>query len=209
MEENALESASARETILLASHNKAKAREMEKLLAPLGYRVITADRLGLNMEEAKETATTFAGNSMIKARYAYGLIRGAYPVLADDSGICFHGLDDFPGVNSARWAPDGHTDYAYKTRKILDLLKDNPDHSCAFHCVLTLIDERGAHQFAGVCEGEAVEPRYTGEGFGYDPIFLAPTLGKTFGEATLEEKDAISHRGRACQALINYLESIR
>ena len=197
------------ETVLLASHNKDKAKEFSAVLEPCGYRVIAADRLGLNMEEAKETSTTFEGNSLIKARYAYGLIRGAYPVLADDSGICFWGLGGFPGVESARWSPDGHTDYEYKTRKVLDLLKDNPDKSCSFFCAVTLIDERGVHTFQGRVDGTAVEPRSEGHGFGYDPIFFCPKLNKTFAEATMEEKDSISHRGLALQSLLNYLREIR
>lgn len=194
--------------IVLASHNKGKAREYEALLSPFGFRVMTADSFGIDMEKAKETSDTFEGNSLIKATYAYKSLGGAYPVLSDDSGICFWGLGGFPGVTSARWEPDGHSEYSYKNQKIIEMLKDNPDRTCSFFCAITYIDEKGTHRFQGKSDG--IVPERPGEkpgmGFGYDPIFFSPELGKTYGEATLDEKDAVSHRGRATRLFLEYIE---
>lgn len=195
-------------TIMLASSNKGKAKEYEAILAPLGYRVITMDTLGVSMDGAKETSSTFEGNSLIKAVYAYKLIRGAYPVLADDSGISFDGLDGFPGVHSARWNVHGDSSYKTKNAEILKMLKDNPNRACEFTCVITFIDDKGQHQFKGELKGVCAQsPRQVGDnGFGYDPIFEVSS-GKTLAEMTLAEKDAISHRGQACQKLIAYLKA--
>lgn len=193
-------------TILFATHNHGKALEMNAMLAPLGFRVITADKLGLDMSQAKETADTFKGNSLIKARYAYRMIRGAYPVLADDSGICFTGLGGFPGVHSARWTVDGDSSYLAKNNKILEFLKGNPDRGALFECVLTLIDDKGEHIFSGECRGRVADrPSQAKNGFGYDPIFFCPEIGKTFADATTQEKDGVSHRGKAVKLLLDYL----
>ncbi|HBR86053.1 MAG TPA: non-canonical purine NTP pyrophosphatase, RdgB/HAM1 family [Firmicutes bacterium] len=194
-----------RKTIVVASHNRGKLKEMEAMLSPLGFQVEAADSLGIDVEKAIESGTTFKENSLIKAQYVYDHLKEKMPVIADDSGICFAGLNGFPGIHSARWAPDGQTSYDYKNRKILTLLQGK-DHTCTFHCVITLIDATGIHQFEGLAQGEAVEPVSTGRGFGYDPIFRSDDLGITFGEATIQQKDQVSHRGRACAKLIAYLK---
>lgn len=198
-------------TVVLASHNHGKALEYEALLAPFGFKVATADAFGIDMEKAEETAETFGGNAKIKAEYAYKQLKGKYRVLADDSGICFWGLNGFPGVHSARWEPDGQKDYRYKNQKVIELLKDKKDKTCSFFCAICFIDEKGAHVFEGRADGTVPSEPHAKEGcgFGYDPIFFSPEIGKTFGEAGLEEKDRVSHRGHAVQQMLNYLKQGR
>lgn len=197
-------------TILLASHNANKAREFTEMLSPLGYEVLTADKLGIDMDEVEETSSTFRGNSLIKAAYAYQKSNGRYPVVSDDSGLCVHGLDDFPGVMSARFNVDGDYSYPTKQKAIIEMLEGKEDRSASFFCVLTYIDEKGEpHQFMGEAKGEiATSIHDGGHGFGYDPIFMSKDLGKCFGEATEEEKDSISHRGKATRQFLDFLGAL-
>lgn len=194
-------------TIMLASSNEDKAKEYESILLPLGYRIITMKTLGVSMDGVNENAETFEGNSLIKAKYAYDLIRRAYPVLADDSGISFDGLNGFPGVHSQRWNVNGDSTYETKNKEIIRLLKDKENKNCHFTCVITFYDEEGIHQFKGIINGRCASyPRRNKDyGFGYDPIFELDN-GKTMAEIPLNEKDAISHRGQACLKLVKYLK---
>lgn len=193
-------------TIMLASSNINKAKEYESILIPLGYRIITMKTLGVSMDGVNENGKTFEENSLIKAKYAYELIRGAYPVIADDSGISFDGLNGFPGIYSQRWNVNGDSSYETKNKEIIRLLKERENKNCHFTCVITYIDDNGYHQFKGIVNGKcASEPRQiNGYGFGYDPIFELEN-GKTMAQIPLNEKDAISHRGKASQQLIEFL----
>lgn len=193
--------------VVLASHNPGKAKEYDAMLSPYGYEVVTADRLGVDSEKAMETSDTFEGNSLIKAKYVFDALEGKAIVLADDSGIRFDALNGFPGVHSARFNVNGDFSYPAKMAAINAMIGDNPNRNCQFVCVITLIDSNGIHQFKGVCQGIAAKTPVSkpGEGFGYDPMFYCPALGKTFGEASLAEKDKVSHRGIATRKLIDYL----
>lgn len=198
-------------TIVLASHNANKAREFNEMLTPLGYEVITADTLGIDMEKVEETAPNFRGNSLIKATYAYQMAKGKYAVIADDSGLCVHGLDDFPGVMSARFNVDGDYSYPSKQKAIIKMLEGKKDRSASFFCVITYIDVNGEpFQFMGEAKGViAQEIHDGGHGFGYDPIFFSDDLKKCFEEATSEEKDSISHRGKATKQFVEFLNMHR
>ncbi len=193
--------------LVIATHNAGKLAEMRELLDQYGVSAVSAGELGL--PEPEETGTTFLANSQLKAIAA---AKGANaPALADDSGLCVDALGGEPGVYSARWA--GPTrDFAIARAKVEAELRAagaQPPFAAHFICMLTLAFPDGAMQsFEGRVDGELVFPARGSLVFGYDPIFLPENLTKTFGEMTLEEKQAIppdgspalSHRARAFQA---------
>ncbi len=191
------------DTLVLASHNPKKLRELEGLLAGSFITVRSAGELGL--AEPAETAPDFKGNALIKAMAA--ATASGLPSLADDSGLVVHGLDGRPGVHSARWA--GPTqDYPAAMARIVAELASRfgsfaaADKAAAFVTVICLAWPDGDHVcFEGRVDGQVVEtPRGAG-GFGYDPIFVPEGETRTFAELTAAEKDRLSHRGRAMRAL--------
>lgn len=193
------------DTLLLATHNKGKAKEFAELLRGLVAEVKSAAEF--NLPEPEETETTFMGNALLKARA--GCKATGLPTLADDSGFAVHALNGDPGVYSARWAgPD--KDFTMAMTKVNDLLGDNPDRSSAFIAVLALVYPDGREvTFEGRCEGDMVWPPRGAGGFGYDPVFQPQGLDKTFGEMTSDEKHAISHRAKAVAQLKAYLSDER
>lgn len=196
----------AEKILLLATHNAGKAKEFDDLLKGTGYKAVLASERSIDMEGAEETAPSFRGNSLIKAVYAYRKSGGKLPVVADDSGLCVWGLGGFPGVLSARFSVDGDFSYEAKQKEILHRLEGKRDRSASFFCALTYIDREGQpFQFVGEAKGRIAEQiRDGGKGFGYDPIFWSDELGKTFGEATLQEKDEVSHRAKASKAFLEF-----
>jgi len=193
--------------LVIATHNAGKLAEMRELLDQYGVAAVSAGELGL--PEPEETGTTFLANSQLKAIAAATGANCA--ALADDSGLCVEALGGEPGVYSARWA--GPTrDFAIARAKVEEELRAigaKPPFSAHFMCLLTLAFPDGAiESFEGRVDGELVFPPRGSLVFGYDPIFLPENLDKTFGEMTLEEKQAIppdgspalSHRARAFQA---------
>jgi XTP/dITP diphosphohydrolase len=183
--------------IVMASRNRHKVRELAGLLAPH-----TLEPLPDSVQLPPEDGETFADNALIKARAA-AAATGA-PSLADDSGIVVAALADAPGVRSARYAGEAAGDEA-NLRKLLDDMAGERDRRAAYVCVLALVEPDGSERlFEGRCEGRLADvPRGTG-GFGYDPAFVPDDLGgpeRTMAEIAPDEKDAISHRGRAARAL--------
>jgi len=191
-------------SIVLASGNPGKKAEIEELLAPFGTRVITQAELGIT--EAEEPYDTFLENARAKARHVCFATR--LPALADDSGICVDALGGAPGVYSARYAGEPRSD-ARNNEKLLDELKGRSDRAAHYVCVLVLM--RGpADTQPLVAEAEwhgeiATAPRGAG-GFGYDPLFWLPGLGKTAAELAPEEKNRLSHRGQALAKLLELLK---
>jgi XTP/dITP diphosphohydrolase len=191
------------DSLVLASHNPKKLKELEGLLAGTGIAVRSARDLGL--AEPEEPAPDFAGNALIKAMAA--ATASGLPALADDSGLVVRGLDGAPGVHSARWAGP-EQDYPAAMARIVDGLAARfgsfaeADTAAAFVTVVCIAWPDGEHVcFDGRVEGHLVEaPRGTG-GFGYDPIFVPLGETRTFAELTPAEKDALSHRGRAMRAM--------
>ena len=180
---------------VLASRNQGKLRELREILGALDVEVVLESDVGLDLE-VEETGTTFEENSYLKAHAvmeACGL-----PAIADDSGLCVDALDGAPGVYSARYGARDN-DRA-RTAFLLENLRDVPDgrRTARFVSVVTCCFPDGRTLSArGSCEGViGREPLGTG-GFGYDPVFFVPDLGKTFSEMTPEEKNRISHRGNA------------
>ena len=186
------------DTWVLASHNVGKIKELRAILEPRGIALKGAADLAL--PEPEETESTFEGNAALKARAACGAT--GLVCLADDSGLAVDALDGAPGIYSARWAGEPR-DFARAMQRVNDELGDNPDRTARFVSVIALArpDGRLAH-YRGEVTGEIVwPPRGTG-GFGYDPVFQPLGETRTFGEMEPAEKQALSHRARALEAMI-------
>lgn len=188
--------------LLFASHNDGKIKEISDMLSPLQIEVISTK--DLNLPDVEETGTTFEENALLKA-CAFAKTSNL-PCLADDSGLCVNALDGKPGVYSARYAPN--RDFVKGMTMLIDDIKKTKlqDWSAYFICVLALCLPDGSTQiFEGRVDGK-ITPTPKGTGFGYDPIFIPSCYEKTFGEMSKEEKNAISHRGRA---LTKFVESLK
>ena len=190
--------------IILASNNINKLKEMQNKLNKYEMNVISQKEAGFDIE-IEETGTTFIENATLKATKIYELSN--MPVIADDSGLEIDFLDGAPGVYSHRFAGPNATDED-RINKVLELLKNVPEanRTARFKCAICYINKDGEkHLFEGVAEGKiGFEPKGS-NGFGYDPIFICEE-DKTFAELTGEEKNKISHRGRAIEKFINFLE---
>jgi XTP/dITP diphosphohydrolase len=192
--------------IVLASGNRGKLRELNALLTPLGFDVIAQSELGI--ETPPETGDTFLDNALLKARYASNVTR--LPALADDSGIEVDALDGRPGVYSARYAGESASDLENLRKLLVELQGVEPEKRTArYQCVIVFVrsaDDPEPLIARGTWEGRVVTlPRGT-EGFGYDPIFVPIGLEQTAAELDPEQKNRISHRGQALQALIEQLQ---
>ncbi len=192
--------------ILLASRNAKKLVELRRILAPLvDVHVVGLDDLPA-FPDVPETGATFEENALIKARDAYA--HTGLPTVADDSGLSVDALNGMPGVLSARWAGTAKNDEA-NLRLVLEQLTDVPDArlGAAFVCAIALIVDGREHVVQGRMPGRIVrEPRGDG-GFGYDPIFVAEGHDLTSAELTAEEKDEVSHRGRALRQLAPLIQA--
>ncbi len=195
---------------ILASHNKKKIVEMQRLLRLRipGIELISPEEAGI-FGEAVEDGTTFEENALLKAHYC---AREGYYVFADDSGLEVDALGGRPGVYSARYAGEPCNDQN-NNNLLLSELRDVPaeQRTARYVSVIACVTPLGEELTArATCEGVMLfEPRGNG-GFGYDPLFYVPELAKTFAEVTPEEKDAISHRGRAVRLFLDlYADKIR
>jgi XTP/dITP diphosphohydrolase len=200
--------------LIVATTNLNKVREIEQVLAPLGYDVVGLGELALSIPEPVEDADTFEGNARIKA-LAYARALGA-SCLAEDSGLEVDALGGAPGVHSARYAGEGST-REQKDRanndKLLSALAGVPveRRGARFVCALCLVDASGEVLFEtrGTYDGVIAEvPRGEG-GFGYDPLLWLPDLGQTSAELAPSEKNARSHRGKATRALAAWFARVR
>ncbi|WP_286298624.1 RdgB/HAM1 family non-canonical purine NTP pyrophosphatase [Polynucleobacter sp. TUM22923] len=190
--------------LVLASNNAGKVREFQELLVPFHFQVIPQGDLGIG--SAEEPYYTFIENALTKARHASAA--SGLPALADDSGICAHALNGEPGVLSARYAGlDG--DSAANIDKLSAALANNQDKGVHYVCALVMVNS--AHD----PEPLIVQTRWYGQwineakginGFGYDPHFFLPELGKTVAELEPEQKNSLSHRGQALHELLIQLE---
>ena len=189
--------------LLVATTNRGKLREIAGILEHMPVELVSLDDVG-NITEPEETGETFAENARLKALY-YHQVTGL-PSVADDSGLEIEALGGIPGVHSARW--EG-SDYAVKFRKIYELLdaKNARGSKARFVCRLAFAD-RGEIVFEseGVIEGVIADQPRGDKGFGYDPIFLYPPLGKTTAELDRDLKASVSHRGKAFSALARFLD---
>ena len=178
---------------ILASNNKGKLREMKAILAETGAEVVSQSEAGAHFE-AEETGETFEENALIKARAACAAL--GEPAIADDSGLCVDALGGAPGVYSARYG--GCRTDPDRIALLLKNLGDEKNRSAKFvSCIACVFPNGDVLTARGECPGTITSvPRGDG-GFGYDPVFELPGTGKTMSELTEEEKNAVSHRGRA------------
>lgn len=190
--------------IVVASGNQGKIKEFKEMLEPEGYTVKSLSDFP-DMPEVEETGTTFHENAIIKAQAVtdrYGIT-----AISDDSGLEIDALDKKPGVMSARWL--GHdTSYDVKNQKVLDLLKDKKDRTCRYVCAIaiTRVNEEPV-VFEDTVECEVALEAKGSNGFGYDPIIYYAPSGKTMAEMSKEEKNSISHRGKAVRKLEAWLNA--
>ena len=191
--------------IVVATKNHNKIKEISEIFAPLGFTVVSQTEAGIDID-VEETGDTFEKNARLKAR-AVALVCDDY-VLADDSGLCVEALDGRPGVMSARYAGEGASD-AHKIIKLLGEMEHKENRRAKFVTSMVFIFPDGTEiATSGEVHGEITLSPEGENGFGYDPVFYSDELKKTFASATSEEKNSVSHRGRALKALYNELKSL-
>lgn len=189
--------------IIFATNNAHKLSEVQAVLGE-GFTLVTPRQCGIT-EEIPEEQETLEGNASQKARYIHD--RTGENCFADDTGLEVAALGGAPGVHSARYATDGH-DFAANNRLLLRNLKGKSDRRARFRTVISLILNGEEHLFEGVVEGHIIDHEAGHEGFGYDPLFIPDGCERTFAEMSPEEKNAVSHRGRAVRKLAEYLHSL-
>jgi len=191
--------------LVIASNNPGKLREFQFLLQPLGIEVLTQAELDIG--EAEEPHGTFIENALAKARHVSRL--SGLPALADDSGICVSALGGAPGVLSARYAGDNPKSDRRNNEKLLQAMRGVSDRRAHYYCVLVLMHHADDPQpliAEGEWHGEIAQEERGDGGFGYDPLFWLPELGKMSSELEREQKHAISHRGKALKVLLEKLK---
>lgn len=191
-------------TIVIASNNKHKIKEFKDILTD--YRIITLNDIKY-FDEIEETGKTAEENALIKAQTIHDYIKKLgldYIVVADDTGLCVDSLDGAPGIYSARYAGKHGNDKANRDKLLKEL--ERKDRSAYFSCTIAVIYPSGEHKiFVGRTNGKITEEEIGNKEFGYDCIFYSNDLNKTFGEATEEEKNSVSHRGRAIKEMLKEL----
>ena len=196
--------------LILASRNQKKIREVEAILATHfpGIHILSLDDVGFE-GDIEENGTTYEDNALIKARTAVEAGNHQYPAIADDSGLSVDALDGAPGVYSARYA-GGHGDDAANNALLLKNLAHLPvsERTARFVCCIALVYPDGRElTVRGETEGLIIDEARGEGGFGYDPYFYYSPFGKTFSELSAEEKNAISHRGKAIAKLAEQLKN--
>lgn len=192
-------------TIVIATRNPGKTIEIRNILKDYPIDIRNFDDFG-PIPEIEEDGITFEENAYKKASFAARVL--GYPALADDSGLCINALNGEPGVHSARFAGPDATDEE-RCKLLLEKLKNVADRSAAFECVISIAIPTGqALTYTGRCEGIIAENPAGKSGFGYDPVFFYPPAGKTFAQMTPEEKNRVSHRGRALEEVKNEFDKV-
>ena len=203
--------------IVLASSNEHKVKEINAIVSSFFIPSERAEAMRQGTTETLfefilppkgfdpvEDGQTFEENSLIKARAAWEL--GKTWTLADDSGLCIDALNGAPGIHSARYAetPQARID------RVLNEMTGVKNRSACFKCCMTLLNPQGevAFTYTGVCEGSIIEEQRGINGFGYDPIFLVEGIDRTMAELSEDEKNEISHRGKALKAVLNYIKNV-
>ncbi len=186
--------------IVLASSNKHKVKEINAITKGLGIEFILPPA-GF---DPIEDGNTFEENSLIKARAAWEL--GKTWTLADDSGLCIDALNGAPGIHSARYADTPQT----RIDRVLAEMNNVENRSARFKCCMTLLNPSGevAFSYTGVCEGSIINGQRGVNGFGYDPIFLLEGSNRTMAELSEDEKNNVSHRGKALTQVLKYLQTL-
>lgn len=194
---------------LIATHNMKKRDELSRILKPVGVRALLAEEAGVDLTDVEETGTTFEENAFLKAQS--GCLESGMPCIADDSGLAVDALDGAPGVFSARYSGE-HGNDDKNNELLLENLKDVPmeRRTARFVSAVCCVFPDGRRiTVRGECEGKIAFDLKGNGGFGYDPLFLPEEYeGKTMAQLTPEEKDTISHRGKALRLLSKKLEEI-
>ena len=193
--------------LILATSNKDKAKEIADILSDTPFVVTTMKEEGFN-PDIVEDGKTFEENALIKARAVHALATSAY-VMADDSGLCIDALDGAPGIYSARFCGEDST-YPEKFAKIFEMLKDVPEdqRTAKFVCSIAVVRPDGSEfTVRGEVCGILHEKPMGDGGFGYDPIFYVPEFGMTTAQMTKDQKNSISHRGKASRAMAEKLKA--
>lgn len=188
------------EELVIATHNKHKLDEIQKLLGDR-IKLISLRDLGCN-EDIPETGTTLKENAYQKAKYVWE--KYGKNCFADDTGLMVEALDGAPGVYSARYAGE-RCSFDDNIDLLLENMEGKTNRNASFETVVCLIEDGEEQYFEGRCEGCILTERYGKGGFGYDPIFMPNGYGESFAEISMEEKNKISHRGKATAKLIKYL----
>lgn len=198
--------------LVFATNNDNKIREVKALLEACGpevadrYEILSLNDIGCH-DDIPETSSTFAGNAYQKAEYVH--VRYNVNCFADDSGLEVRALGMEPGVRSARYACDEGFDHDTdaNNNKLLRNMKNVRDRKAQFRTVISLILDGKVYEFEGICRGVITTELHSNrEGFGYDPIFQPDGYDVTFAEMSLEDKNLISHRGKAVRALVEFLQ---
>ena len=187
--------------IVFATNNSHKLSEVSAVLGE-GYELVTLREVGIT-EDIPETGETLDENASIKARYVWE--RTGLDCFADDTGLEVEALNGAPGVRSARYATDGH-DFAANNRKLLCELEGKDNRRARFRTVISLIRGGEECHVEGVVNGTIAREESGCEGFGYDPLFIPEGYDRTFAEMSADEKNAISHRGRAVAELVKIIK---
>lgn len=191
--------------VVFASHNAGKIKEIKELLQPFGINVKSA--LDMKLPDVEETGSTFAENSLLKSQTIAELT--GLPCIADDSGLCVDALNGAPGVYSARYAPN--RDFDKGMEKLLAEMAQSPNKSrkAHFSCVISLAFPNGGYElFEGRVDGHIATEKQGNGGFGYDPLFIPDGFAKSFAQMSKDEKNQVSHRGRAVEKLKAYLKNL-
>ncbi len=187
--------------LVFATHNSHKLSEVQRMLPP-GLTLLTLDEIGCH-QEIPETADTIEGNAIQKARYVKE--RYGYDTFADDTGLEVRALDNAPGVYSARYAGEAKDNEA-NINLLLENLQQQSDRAAQFKTIFALCLGTELYTFEGIVRGEITHERHGAGGFGYDAVFLPEGYKDTFAQMTQEQKNRISHRGRALQKLSAFFE---
>ena len=193
--------------LIIATSNKDKVREISEILKDTPFKAVSMHEEGLD-PDIIEDGKTFEENALIKARAVHSLAHDCY-VMADDSGLCIDALDGAPGIYSARFCGEDST-YPEKFKKIFEMLKDVPEEkrTAKFVCSIAVVKPDGSEfTVRGEVCGVLHETPAGDGGFGYDPIFFVPEFGMTTAQMTKEQKNTISHRGKALRAMAEKLRS--
>lgn len=186
--------------LIVATNNKGKLSEIKQLLGDK-FDILSLADAGVDIDPT-ENGETFFDNALIKAKAVYDIVK--CPVISDDSGLCVDALNDAPGVYSARYAGEGHND-ELNNQKILDEMSGVENRAAKFVSVVVYFDGENTISGYGECLGKILYQTEGNGGFGYDPIFFSLALNKSFGKATAEEKNKVSHRAAALSDLISKL----
>ena len=189
--------------LVFATNNDHKLRELKQILSS-EFDLLSLNEIGCT-DDIPETGTTLEANAAQKSFYIWN--KYGVNCFADDTGLEIEALGNEPGVYSARYAGEGR-DASDNMLKVLEKMKYETNRNARFRCVISLVINGEEEQFEGIVEGEILTEKHGVAGFGYDPIFMANGFNQSFAEMSADDKNKISHRGRAVMKLVEYLKNI-